>query len=229
MIDWHSHILPKMDDGSRDLEESKGLLEQLAEQGVTTVVATPHFIADNESVARFIERRNAAYDKLKKSLDVGNIEILQGAEVEYYSGISRLSELHSLCIEKTRLLLLEMPIAPWTEYTVKELVEIATAKNIVLILAHIERALKLQTSKTMQRLMGAGVLMQANASFFTDPRTKRKALKLLKKGEIQLIGSDCHSLKQRPPEIGKAYDIINRKFGEDFISSLNEYGKSVLV
>lgn len=229
MIDWHSHILPKVDDGSRDLEESKGLLERLAEQGVTTVVATPHFIADNESVSRFIERRNAAFDKLKSSVEIDKLKIITGAEVEYYAGISRLSELHSLCIEKTRLLLLEMPIAPWTEYTVKELVEIATTKNIVLILAHIERALKLQSSKTMQRLMGAGILMQANASFFTDPRTKRKALKLLKKGEIQLIGSDCHSLNQRPPEIGKAYDIIKRKFGEDFIGRLNEYGNSVLV
>lgn len=229
MIDWHSHILPRVDDGSRSLEESEGLLEKLAEQGVTTVVATPHFIADNESVAGFIERRNSAYDKLKKSGAHANLEIRLGAEVKYYSGISRLAELRSLCTEKTRLLLLEMPIASWTEYTVKELIEIATTKNIVLILAHVERMLKLQSKKTMQRLIEAGVLMQVNASFFTDSRTKRKALKLLKKGDIHLVGSDCHSLKKRPPEIGAAYEIINRKFGEDFISSLNEYGKSLLV
>ena len=229
MIDWHSHILPKVDDGSRDTEESKGLLKQLAEQGVTTVVATPHFIADNESVLSFIERRNAAYERLKNSGAVGELKILLGAEVEYYSGISRLAELRDLCIEKTRLLLLEMPITTWTEYTVKELIEIATTKNIVLILAHVERALMLQSSKTMQRLMAAGVLMQANASFFIDSRTKRKALRLLRKGEIQLIGSDCHNINQRPPEIGKAYEIINRKFGEEFVTGLNEYGNSVLV
>lgn len=228
MIDWHSHILPRVDDGSRDVEESKGLLELLAEQGVTTVVATPHFIADNESVFRFIERRNAAYDELKNSGTPKNLKIFLGAEVKYYSGISRLEELRRLCIEKTGLLLLEMPIASWTEYTVKELVEIATTKNIVLILAHIERALKLQSSKTMQRLINAGVLMQANADFFTNARTKRKALKLLKNGGIQLLGSDCHSLDERPPEIGNAYEIIRRKFGEDFISSFNKYGNSVL-
>lgn len=229
MIDWHSHILPKVDDGSRDIEESKRLLELLAEQGVTTVVATPHFIADNESVPNFIERRNAAYNKLKDYEITSKVKILLGAEVMYYSGISRLEELRSLCIENTRLLLLEMPIATWTEYTVKELIETATTKNIVLILAHVERALKLQSKNTMHRLMGAGVLMQVNASFFTDARTRRKALKLLKKGNIQLVGSDCHNTSERPPEIGKAYEIINRKFGEDFVSSLNEYGKSVLV
>lgn len=229
MIDWHSHILPKVDDGSRDVEESKGLLELLAEQGVTTVVATPHFIADNESVSKFIERRNAAYENLKNIEVVDKPKIFLGAEVEYYSGISRLQELRHLCIEKTGLLLLEMPIATWTEYTVKELIEIATTKNVVLILAHIERALKLQSPKTMQRLIQAGILMQVNASFFTDVRTKRKALRLLKKGDIQLVGSDCHSLDERPPEIGKAYEIIRRKFGEDFVNHFNEYGNSVLV
>ena len=56
--DWHSHILPNVDDGSRDVAESLKLLEMLAEQGVGKVIATPHFIADNESVSAFIKRRN---------------------------------------------------------------------------------------------------------------------------------------------------------------------------
>ena len=229
MIDWHSHILPQIDDGSRNAEESIKLLKLLAEQGVTTVVATPHFIADNESVGDFLRRRNSAFNELKKSYSNSIPQILLGAEVKYYSGVSRLEGLKELCIENSRLLLLEMPIAAWTEYTVRELTQIATAKNLVLILAHVERSLKYQSEKTMKRLIEAGILMQFNASFFIEARTKRKALSLLKKGYIQLLGSDCHNLNDRTPKIGRAYEIIKNKFGEEFVWRLNEYGKSVLV
>jgi len=58
MIDFHSHILPKLDDGSSSSDESCKLLRCLATQGVESVVATPHFYADNESVERFLARRN---------------------------------------------------------------------------------------------------------------------------------------------------------------------------
>ena len=227
--DWHSHILPNVDDGSRDVAESLRLLEMLAEQGVGKVIATPHFIADNESVSAFIKRRNDSYNRLKEVANKGMPEIVLGAEVAYYSGISRLSNLKELCIDRTGLLLLEMPFSVWREYTLKEVVEIATAKNIVVILAHIERYLKLQPYKTLEQLMEIGVLMQVNASYFAELRTRRKALSLLKKGGIQFLGSDCHNLTSRAPKLGTAYEVIKNKFGEDFVWQMNEYGNSLLV
>lgn len=227
--DWHSHILPNVDDGSRDVAESLRLLETLAEQGVGKVIATPHFIADNESVSAFIKRRNDSYNRLKEVANKGMPEIVLGAEVAYYSGISRLSNLKELCIDRTGLLLLEMPFSVWKEYTLKEVVEIATAKNIVVILAHIERYLKFQPYKTLEQLMEIGVLMQVNASYFAELRTRRKALSLLKKGGIQFLGSDCHNLTSRAPKLGTAYEVIKNKFGEDFVWQMNEYGNSLLV
>lgn len=227
--DWHSHILPNVDDGSRDVAESLRLLEMLAEQGVGKVIATPHFIADNESVSAFIKRRNDSYNRLKEVANKGMPEIVLGAEVAYYSGISRLSNLKELCIDRTGLLLLEMPFSVWKEYTLKEVVEIATAKNIVVILAHIERYLKFQPYKTLEQLMEIGVLMQVNASYFAELRTRRKALSLLKKGGIQFLGSDCHNLTSRAPKLGTAYEVIKNKFGEDFVWQMNEYGNSLLV
>lgn len=229
MIDWHSHILPCVDDGSRNVEESIKLLNLLAEQGVKTVVATPHFIADNESATSFINRRNTAFNKLKDFKMQNNLNIVLGAEVQYYPGISRFAELKKLCIENTNLLLLEMPISIWTEYTVKELIEIANTKNITLILAHIERPFKLQPIKNIKRLIQEGILMQSNATFFVEARTKRKALSLLKNGYIHFLGSDCHNLHSRPPVIGRAMENIKNKLGEDFICQMNEYGNSILI
>lgn len=228
VIDWHSHILPGIDDGSSDVDESIELLKALAEQGVDMVIATPHFSADKESVFEFIQRRKTAYDKLAKNAYGGMSEILLGAEVEYYSGISRLEGLENLCVENTDVLLLEMPFSSWKEATVNELIGIAATKNITLVLAHIERMIKFQSRTTINRLLQSGVLMQVNASFFAEFRTRRKALSLLKSGNIQLLGSDCHNISSRPPNLGKAFEIIKKSLGEEFLNQMNEYGNSVL-
>jgi protein-tyrosine phosphatase len=98
-----------MDDGSKRVQESLELLSMLSAQGVDTVIATPHFYANDESVDRFLERRAECYGRLCDALPDGVPKMLLGAEVSYYPGISRLEGLSRLCIEGTDILLLEMP------------------------------------------------------------------------------------------------------------------------
>lgn len=228
MIDWHSHLLPEIDDGSPDVEESLALLRMEAEQGVDTVIATPHFFANDGSVEDFIERRRRSYERLKNAMPESFPNIVLGAEVRYYTGIGKLPELGKLCIGKSKLLLLEMPMEKWTDYTVRELVDIEAARHVKLILAHIERYLSMQSESTWERLYEAGITMQVNASFFTGFTTKRTALSYLSKGAIHLIGSDCHNTKYRPPKLGEAYKTIRRKFGDEFVNQINEYGEYLL-
>ncbi len=228
MIDWHSHILPAMDDGSRDCEESIELLHMLSEQGIKTVVATPHFYANDESVEEFLKRRKEAFDTLKEQLSKDAPNILLGAEVRYYSGISRMDELKKLCIEGTDLLLLEMPMMKWSEYMVREIIELASTSKMTVILAHVERYISLQSRETMNRLYDSPIKMQVNASFFLGMMAKRKALSMLENGDIEFIGSDCHNVTSRAPQIGKAFDIIRRKLGEEFLLQFDEYGYSIL-
>ena len=66
MIDWHSHILPAVDDGSRDIEESLGLLHILQTSGVDTVIATPHFYADRISTEDFFAARDQSAAALRR-------------------------------------------------------------------------------------------------------------------------------------------------------------------
>ncbi len=228
MIDWHSHILPEVDDGSKSTAESIEMLKRLAEQGVDTVMATPHFYANDESVESFLERRDAAYGTLKNELPENVPEIICGAEVRYYQGIGRLENLGRLTIGESRLLLLEMPFSRWTEYTVRELVEMSSRRDIKLVLAHIDRYLSFQKRTVWERLYESGALMQVNASFFTELFTRRKALDMLCREEIHFIGSDCHNLKSRPPRIGEAFELIRRKTGEELLSQLNGFGESLL-
>ena len=55
MIDFHSHILPGIDDGSKNTQMSLAMIEEEKKQGVHTIVATPHFYADEDSVERFLK------------------------------------------------------------------------------------------------------------------------------------------------------------------------------
>lgn len=229
MIDWHSHILPGMDDGSKDVEESIYLLKMLAEQGVDTVIATPHFYANDASVDSFLLRRTVSYRKLQERLADYLPKVFLGAEVSYYQGIGRLSDLMRLKIENTQLLLLEMPMSKWTEYTVNELLELACLGKMKIVLAHIERYLPYQSADVMDRLFDSDLLMQVNATFFTRLGSRRKALRMLGDGKIQFVGSDTHDTKTRPPFIGKAADVIQKEFGDSFIEQMNGYGYSMLV
>lgn len=228
MIDWHTHILPEMDDGSKSVEESIEMLKMQSSQGIETVIATPHFYANDESVQSFLERRNASFEKLRRNIPEGLPEILLGAEVRYYQGISRMENIKALRIEGSKLLLLEMPMDTWTEYMIRELIELSSKSGIKLVLAHIERYMGFQKHSVIDRLLECDILMQVNASYFISLASKRKALSLMKKGKIQFVGSDCHNLTSRPPQIGKAYELLNIKFGKGLLAQLNEFGYDLL-
>ncbi|MBE6770726.1 MAG: capsular polysaccharide biosynthesis protein [Ruminococcaceae bacterium] len=228
MIDFHSHILPCMDDGSRSVDESIGMLKSLSEQGIETVVATPHFYANDESVSDFIARRQSSLEMLEESLTPDLPQILTGAEVKYYEGISRMPDLKSLCIQGTHILLIEMPMRRWTEYVVKELVDISCSGNVTVLLAHVDRYLKFQHSGIAEYLLANDIMMQMNAEYICNFATRHKALGLLKKHTIHVLGSDCHNMTDRRPDIGKAYEVIRKKFGNDFLIGFNDFGKNFL-
>lgn len=229
MIDWHTHILPGMDDGSRDVAESVAMINMQVSQGVDMVVATPHFYANDETVDSFLDRRKKALELLMAELPEGPPEIRLGAEVRYYQGISRMTGLKALRIEGSKLLLLEMPMTGWTEYMIRELIELSGKSSVRVVLAHMERYLSLQKHSVWERIYDSGILMQVNASFFTSLASKRKAISLLKEGKIHFLGSDCHNVATRPPQIGKAFEVIGKKLGNDYINQMNEYGYSMLA
>lgn len=223
MIDFHSHILPNMDDGSSSLRESLSMLDLLSQQGMDLVVATPHFYANDNSVDEFLDRRRRSAEALLTVLRPEHPEIRLGAEVRYYEGISRNPDLKKLRIESTRLLLLEMPFARWTEYTVRELTDLSLSST-VLVLAHVERYLGFQPSSVIDRLLGSGILLQINASYLNHRFTRSGALGMLGRQQVHFLGSDCHNLTDRAPEIGKAYGLIEKKFGSEFLSDFADYG-----
>lgn len=228
MIDFHSHILPGIDDGSRDVNMSLQMLDELRRQGVDTVCATPHFYATQRSVQRFLFRRQEAYAKLLPLLPESSPNILLGAEVLYYPGISHLAELSQLCLTQTDLLLLEMPFSSWSEYYIREVNELAVSGGFTLLLAHIERYYYKQPAAVWDSFQEHGILMQANADFFLSFRTKRKALKLLSQGRIDLLGTDAHNMAARAPRISEARNLICNRLGRGVLREIDQLGSQIL-
>ena len=111
---------------------------------------------------------------------------------------------------------------------IRELTELAGKGGIQIVLAHVERYLKLQKKSTWERLLESGILMQSNASFFLGFGSKKKAISLLKKGKINFIGSDSHNTTSRPPMLKKAFDVIQKKLGREYVEQMNEFGYFLL-
>lgn len=199
MIDFHTHILPGIDDGSQSISESIALLRAEYAQGVEAVVLTPHFYAHQNSPETFLKRRRQAWQALKPYLDSRMPRPFLGAEVQYFEGICGMREIRQLMIEQTDYLLLEMPFTRWTDRVVSDAVSLNNRGDIVVVLAHIERYISMQPKEVWEYLRKSGLLMQVNASFFESWRTKHKAMSMLEKGEIHLLGSDCHNMNSRRP------------------------------
>ena len=229
MIDFHSHILPAMDDGSKSVQISLQMLESLKLQGIKRVVATPHFYANDDSVESFLERRRISFQELKANYGADSPEILLGAEVRYYEGLSKLEKLSELCIQGSNMLLIEMFSGRWSEYVVSELLNLSAQGKVTVVLAHIERYMDYQSTDVFERLLANNVLMQVNAEFVTGFFTKRKALSLFKNERLHFIGSDCHNMTSRPPEIAKAYELIGKKIGRQFLNDLLDYENEMFL
>ncbi len=223
MIDIHTHILPQIDDGSSSVEETVKMLNMLVDQDVDTVVATPHFYIDGTEIDEFIEKRSIAVEKVKKGISPERRpDIALGAEVQFFPDMHSTDGIDKLCISGTRYMLVEMPFDTWNSYTYKALGLVYAAKGITPIIAHVERYLEFQEgddAKVLQQLKEANVLIQINSSYLMQRATKRKALKLIKKGFVNFMGSDCHNTEGRPPELRGGFDIIYKKLGEEGLAS----------
>lgn len=229
--DFHTHVLPGMDDGSRSVKESLQMLSIEARQGISRVIATPHFYANHDTPERFLKRREEAWARLQTAMaaEPDLPEVIPGAEVYFYHGMSESGILPELTIGGTRFLLLEMPQGPWTQAMYREMEAIYVKQGITPIIAHVDRYIRpFRTRGIPRRLAELPVLVQANADFFLEGATAPMALKMLRQGNIHLLGSDCHDLTLRKPRLGEALQRIENRLGKHATHQIREYENLVL-
>lgn len=229
--DFHSHILPGVDDGSRSVNESLKMLSLEAAQGIRRVIATPHFYANHDTPERFLKRREAAWSHLREAVEgfSGLPEIVLGAEVYYFPGMSESDVLRALTIGGSSFLLLEMPHGPWSQSMYREMEAIYVRQGITPVIAHVDRYISpFRTQGIPQRLAELPVLVQANADFFLNRYTAGMALRMLRRENIHLLGSDCHDLTSRKPNLGEAVEQIEKRLGKHVVSRVREYEEMII-
>lgn len=208
MVDFHTHILPGIDDGSDSLETSLKMLDEMRKQNIRTVVATPHFSPQAEAVSAFLERRQSAVELVSPHLN--GLNIIPAAEVKYCRNISKIDGIEKVSVGNLGYILIEMTYHEWTKQVVDDVVAIMDNTGLVPILAHVDRYWNNGTKKHFEFFLEAGVMMQFNVSSFEGFFERRKFLKLIGDGKIHLLGSDCHNMVKRIPNLKSGFELLEK-------------------
>ncbi|HSB14136.1 MAG TPA: CpsB/CapC family capsule biosynthesis tyrosine phosphatase [Bryobacteraceae bacterium] len=216
MIDIHSHILPGLDDGARDMEESLAMLRVAAEAGTTDIVATPHsnleFQFDPDLVDRKIAELAAASD--------GVVRIHRGCDFHlHFENIQEAIENPAkFAIAQKKHILVEFSdllIARSTEEVFNRLLD----AGLVPIITHPERNRLLQQRiERLERWVQVGCAIQVTAqSFFGlfGKSARRFAGELMCRGLVHIVASDAHDSRHRPPRLDEAYRYLESHYGVD--------------
>lgn len=236
-FDLHTHILPHNDDGSSSSAESLEMLQALYSQGVTRVVATPHFKAAGDEPDRFFKRRSGSASRLLERIaelaerDASACkkipDIYLGAEVAFFSAMSNVDELSKMCISGTKYLLVEMPFEKWSMSMLEELYALSTRQNITPIIAHVDRYFGYLRDDMLDDMIANGVKIQINTDSFLSFWNRRRALGLLSSGRVHFLGSDTHNMAERAPNIDKAVAEIEKKLGKDALKGIIKNGNEL--
>ncbi|MBR2404336.1 MAG: hypothetical protein IKA95_01610, partial [Clostridia bacterium] len=173
-----------------------------------------------DDIDSFVARRDEALYRLERHIKEHDLylpDIIPAAEVRIFSGMWQEPQLDRLCIGDTRNLLVEMPYDHWSDWMYNEIYSLI-AKGYTPIIAHIERYVDMISAKEIANsLLSLDVMVQCNASFPLSRHERRFVKKLLSQGRVVALGSDCHNMQSRKPDMTKAFDYISRKFGDEYL------------
>ena len=210
MIDMHTHVLPKVDDGAKDVDTARALLLVEEAQGVSEIVFTPHYYGKRRSLQQFFKQRDEAVREIEKYVPE-TLKYRLGAEV-HITGVNDPSDekLCSLAIEGTKYVLLELPfVGRWHKSLFARIESFIADTGYLPIIAHAERYDRLKNNPLLlNELVKKGCLIQLNTHAFLSKRTQRFAFALLKRGLVHCLGSDTHDTDNRAPDLAAAKAAI---------------------
>ncbi len=216
-VDFHTHLLPGVDHGSKDLDTSQKQLQAAKKAGVVTVVTTPHFYSWRQDLATFLPLRANALQLLQDYAAELNMQLVAAAEVTLSMELPTLPGLEQLCIGSTNYILIEMPLENWGTWVYDALETIIGRRNLRPIIAHVDR----YPVKATQRLLELEVLAQVNAEAFHSIWGGQIYQNWIKTGLVQLLGSDVHDAAA--PQYQDFTKALNRlaKWEEQLMDNAN--------
>ncbi|MCR5256216.1 MAG: protein-tyrosine-phosphatase [Acetatifactor sp.] len=224
IVDVHCHILPGIDDGSKDMEETAQMLRIAYEEGIRYIIATPHYKKG---------RRNASPEKVRELIDVLQeeadtnhipITIFQGNEIFYFDEFDEaIAGDRAAVMCGGEYVLVEF--SPKDQYRyIRNAVDSVMGAGYRPIVAHVERyECMTEHIEYVEDLKAVGAEIQVNAASITGEtghKIKKFTHRLLKSGLVDYIGTDAHGADKRSPRIAKCEKLLYKKFDADYVDAI---------
>jgi protein-tyrosine phosphatase len=254
MIDLHTHVLAGLDDGAKTLEESIQMCWISYQEGVRTIVATPHILPgiygnNRSTILAGLQKLHAAItecgmriadcgiknldNRISHPLDV-EFRILPGADVHFSSDILQRYERGEIVTvnDQGRYLMIEFAFQG-IPYQAEEVLFQLLTKGIIPIISHPERNREIgQNPKRYYEMIRMGCLGQVTAMSLTGEfgrEVKEVVERLMKKRLVHFIASDAHSINGRCPILSNALRAAEKIIGkEEAWKMVNDYPQAIL-
>ena len=224
MIDLHSHVLHKVDDGSDSIEMSIEMLRLAVDTGIHVVVATPHIL--DGFTPGFEEAVTTKFNELcKKVIDYKlDVDLYLASEIHFQYGMEKIIESSIGTFRGLgKYFLIETPLTNYPGRFEEVLYRIISWGKRP-IFAHPERINPIIGDVDLiARLVDNGVLVQMNSGSVLGrfgSKVYNFSVELLEKGLVHFIASDAHSSRQRRFNLSRGWNVIVEKYGEDFAEKL---------
>jgi protein-tyrosine phosphatase len=225
MIDIHAHILPGVDDGAKNWDQTLQMARLAVEDGITVMVATPHLYQGRSVDPHRLNSREIILERVAQMKDKLHeekipLEILPGCDFPLsFESLKFLDDGRALTInDANRYLLLELPdtsLPPAMEEICFQL----QSKGITPIITHPERHMIIQEMPyKLKRLIDLGCLIQMTGNSLTGwfgRRVKKISRQFVKLGYVHLLATDTHDPKRRPPVLSQAVAELSRLIGKN--------------
>lgn len=231
--DIHTHILPAVDDGAKNLEEALRLAQLAYEDGTRAMILTPHYRGEyRQNTPAWLREQFAAFEAAVKQ-KLPELELYLGSEIQYQLDVFQMvqsEDILTLC--DSRYVLLEFRGSALRSRIVAGVAE-ARQFGYVPIIAHAELCDALRADRSLlPELLHMGARIQIN----TDSVLGKNGLgvkwfchRLLRRRQVHFVASDAHDTQSRLPGLKKAWLLVKRKYGEEYAGRIfDENARAVI-
>jgi protein-tyrosine phosphatase len=225
MIDIHCHILPGIDDGAKDVNDSVLMAKQAASEGIHTIIATPHLNHQYDNRKKLIESKVKELNKILLDEKI-SVNILVGQEPRIYGEILEDYEKDEIqTLNYSQYIFIEFPSSQVPRYTEKLLFDLQV-KGLTPIIVHPERNSELmERPEKLYNLVEKGALTQVTASSlcgYFGKKIKSFSEQLVEANLTHFIASDAHNVVNRSFKMSEAFDMIDSMYGSDYVYLFKE-------
>lgn len=224
MIDVHCHVLPGVDDGSKNTEMSMDMIDIAYTQGIRGMVLTPHYYLGHTRENGEAFKKIFATFKEEVHAKYADYELYLGNEIYWNKGvIEALKDGRINTMNDTKYVLVEF--APAAEYSdIFDAIRSLTMAGYRPLVAHMERyhALTKQIDR-VEEVCENGAILQMNADSLVGSRFDSRVKwcrKLMQEGYISMIGTDAHNTDDRAPFVKEALAWMEKKMDSDLLEDV---------